>query len=131
MSTNYYLKLGLCPCCGSAREIMHIGLGAYGWCFSLHVEPKLAAFPKNLNDWVELFKLKESVIVDEYGEIISADEMLEIIMQRSHPKEPVENSFLRNHAELGPNNLFRHKVDGLHCIAHGDGTYDLIIGEFS
>lgn len=33
-------------------------------------------------------------------------------------------------AELGPNNLLRSKIDGVHCIGH-DGMCDLIIGDFS
>ena len=37
----------------------------------------------------------------------------------------------KNHSEDGPNGLLRHKIDGTHCIGHGEGTYDYTIGEFS
>jgi hypothetical protein len=37
----------------------------------------------------------------------------------------------KNHAELGPNGLLRSKVDDVHCIGHGEGTYDYIAGDFS
>jgi len=36
-----------------------------------------------------------------------------------------------NQAEPGPDGLARHKVNDGHCIGHGEGTWDLIIGEFS
>ena len=35
-----------------------------------------------------------------------------------------------HHAIPGPNGLLRHRI-GEHCIGHGDGTWDLIRGEFS
>lgn len=42
------------------------------------------------------------------------------------------NHFLEmNNAELGPNNLLRHKIDGQFCIGHGEGTWDYCIGDFS
>lgn len=37
----------------------------------------------------------------------------------------------QNHAVMGPNNLCRSEIDGIHCIGHGDGTWDYHIGEFS
>jgi hypothetical protein len=37
----------------------------------------------------------------------------------------------RNYSERGPNGLSRSKVDGHHCISHGDGTWDMIKGYFS
>lgn len=36
-----------------------------------------------------------------------------------------------NQSERGPNGLLRHKIDGKHCISHGQGTWDCIVGEFS
>ena len=36
-----------------------------------------------------------------------------------------------NHSEPGPKGLLRHKLDPQHCIGHGHGTWDLIVGEFS
>ena len=27
--------------------------------------------------------------------------------------------------------LLRHRVDGIHCIGNGEGTYDFIRGDFS
>jgi hypothetical protein len=35
-----------------------------------------------------------------------------------------------NHSQPGPKGLLRHQV-GDHCVAHGEGTWDLIPGEFS
>lgn len=42
----------------------------------------------------------------------------------------IEEMLQRNNAVPGPNNLLRHKIDQ-HCIGHGDGTYDYLVGEFS
>ena len=36
-----------------------------------------------------------------------------------------------NYAEPGPNGLVRAKINGVHCIGHGEGTWDYITGEFS
>jgi hypothetical protein len=36
-----------------------------------------------------------------------------------------------NHSEKGPKGLLRHKIEGGHCIKHGVGTWDCILGEFS
>lgn len=39
--------------------------------------------------------------------------------------------YTRNNAVPGPNGLARHRIDMAHCIGHGAGTWDLILGEFS
>ena len=73
-------------------------------------------------------------IEDEYGQIISREIFNEIVTERSwFETEDLyrTQAFLRqNHAVPGPKNLLRSKIDGQHCIGHGDGTYDLIVGEF-
>lgn len=32
---------------------------------------------------------------------------------------------------LHADSLIRAKVDGAHCVGHGEGTYDYIVGDFS
>jgi hypothetical protein len=113
---------------------IHIGKSSGGWCFALHVNDDI----RSLDDWKE--KWKDGVITNEYNEKVSPEEMLEIITKRRclplkiSPIDPwytSEEDFLaKNNAEIGPNNLLRHKI-GRHCIGHGEGTWDLMEGEFS
>jgi len=117
MGTNYYLyQKPPCKYCKRDYEPLHIGKSSYGWNFSLHVIPESGI--NNLSDWIKLFKNKNAIIKDEYGENISIKEMINIIKKRSY-----------NGGNVGEN-LLRHKIDG-HCIGHGNGTYDYIIGCFS
>jgi hypothetical protein len=143
MGTNYYLELEDnvedCPHCGQDyNPKLHIGKSSAGWCFSLHVIPESGI--NSLYDWMELFK--KGKIFDEYDEEIPVEQMLRSIRNRvggkkedkPHPIQGFDNwdQFHRaNHSEFGPNNLLRHKLDGRHCVGHGEGTWDLIAGEFS
>lgn len=144
MGTNYYLRRAK----GSAKTIfctdetteIHIGKSSAGWCFSLHVIPELEI--NNLDDWKSLIKgalRGRWKIVNEYGDIVSYEELMEVIEQRSwekrkdyrnHPHYSSEAEFLeKNHAVPGPNGLVRHQI-GRYCLGHGPGTYDYIPGHF-
>ena len=117
MGTNYYLHQKQdCECCGRPFEPMHIGKSSCGWCFALHVMPDDNI--NTLEDWIDLWSEPGSFIHNEYGEKISTDDMLEIITGR----RKWDGSFPCTK---------RHTVDGSHCIGHGNGTWDYIIGEFS
>jgi len=116
-------------------ERLHIGKSSSGWCFSLHVTDTI----RSLEDWKS--KWVGGVIVDEYGQEHTPEEMLQIITVRSRPEpvkispldpyyKSVEDFLKKNYADFGPKNLLRHKI-GPHCCGHGDGTWDLIEGEFS
>jgi hypothetical protein len=124
MGTNFYIKdqdgMGL-----------HIGKSSAGWCFSLHVYPEHGI--NSLDEWKSLFCDPYALIQDEYGRFVTPAEMLDWITNRSwdgaaqHPQIIYD----QNHAERGPNGLMRSKVDGVHCVGHGEGTWDYIVGEFS
>lgn len=143
MGTNYYLEFNTCPCCGEKKAPLHIGKSSAGWCFSLRVYPEKGI--KNLNDWLDLwneFEFTWTKIKDEYGTVISKTDMIDTIVNRSFPEGVGRNFppfgytswkqfYQANSAVPGPNNLMRHKIDGSHCIGHGEGTWDYIIGEFS
>jgi hypothetical protein len=148
MGTNYYLHPRAdCECCGRPFEPLHIGKSSSGWCFSLHVIPEEGI--NNLDDWRERWSRRSAFIRDEYGKTITAQVMESSITERNRSgldaswdrvnwwNSPFsrylsEEDFHRsNHSERGPNLLLRHKVDGRHCIGHGPGTYDYIVGEFS
>lgn len=128
MGTNFYWhEKPPCEHCGHQPEGRHIGKSSAGWCFSLHVYPDEAI--NDLPDWQRLYEQGE--IRDEYGVVLSAEEMTGRITHRGWSRPPDDSfSYAANHAMAGPNNLVRHQING-HCIGHGEGTWDLIVGEFS
>ena len=136
MGTNYYwYKEKPCPTCGRSDAPLHIGKSSAGWCFALHVIPEEGI--KDLPDWIERFK--SGRIEDEYGRDISAEDMVSTITKRGmgRPKERVpfgysswEAFHSSNQSCDGPNGLVRAAI-GRHCSGHGEGTWDLIGGEFS
>jgi hypothetical protein len=136
LGTNYYLNFEPCKHCGMAKPEYHIGKSSGGWTFGLHVDPN-----QNINSLEDIYELcKIGTIKNEYDEIITIEKLKDVIENRSWEPDrvyadqlyPDEKEFLRlNHAVKGPNNLMRSQIDGIHCIGHGSGTWDLIIGEFS
>lgn len=141
MGTNYYLHdREPCPHCGREFPGKHIGKSSYGWCFGLHVIPEDGI--NTLDDWRREWSRPGAYIVDEYGERASVAEMETIITRRKGRVEwgddrafagyESEEHFHRsNNSARGPNGLVRHRIDGRHCIGHGEGTWDYIAGEFS
>ena len=85
----------------------HIGKSSYGWCFSLHVIPENNL--NNLNDWMKY--LESKLIINEYDDVVSFDDLIKIIVDRSKDSR-------------------RHEIDYYNCVGHGEGTWDLIKGEF-
>lgn len=135
MGTNFYAERDAkpaCECCGRPyiEDRRHIGKSSFGWCFSLHVIPEDGI--NTLEDWVREWSMPGVHIVDEYGDVLTAKQMLSRVTERSGAA-PNWNAreYAINHAQPGPKNLIRHLVDGMHCIGHGDGTWDYIRGEFS
>ena len=132
MGTNYYwYPEPACKCCGREFAEIHIGKSSGGWCFSLHVIPEDDI--NTLDDWKKLWEQENSFIKDEYGEEVGKNQMTAIITERTwEPSSKINQQwYYENRAELGPNGLARPIVDGVHCIGHGEGTWDYIIGEFS
>ena len=144
MGTNYYFKQKE----NLTGEGIHIGKSSSGWCFSLHVVPEQGI--NALEDWKRYFTIEGSVIVDEYSRELTVSEMLNVIENRSSEQALNEDWFNelkskpwgapytsfhdyldKNYAELGPNNLLRHKIDGTSCVGYGEGTWDYIDGVFS
>lgn len=112
MGTNYYLELDVCESCKKGTNSLHIGKSSHGWCFSLHIIPEEGI--NNLEDWISWFNKDKTIIRDEYGNIISFEKMLDEITNRKKHKS-----------------IDRHRIDGIHCIGNGEGTYDFIRGDFS
>jgi hypothetical protein len=139
MGTNYYFyDKPVRECCGRDFESRHIGKSSAGWCFSLHLIPEDGI--NSLDDWRKLWSTPGSVIKNEYGEEVSVGDIEKTICQRSwnstreypNGRYKSEKEFLReNSATEGPSGLVRHAIDGRHCVGHGEGTWDYIIGDFS
>ena|SRR3990167_10738072 len=128
MGTNYYVmpEKPCCLECGREFDKLHIGKSSAGWHFSLRVYPENGI--NNLQDWIKFLEFKK--IYNEYGEMVSLEDFLEVITNRKASRKPTREDFGR-YAEEGLNNLLRYKIDNDFCISHGDGTYDYIIGDFS
>jgi len=160
MGTNYYMIVGggkPCPTCGHVSEPaqeIHIGKSSAGWCFSLHANPEVDdgwdGTLWDLERWQQEWNRPDVRIEDEYGSEISRGEMLSVITERgrvrAHGKEwpsgwwksPLgsdrvqseEDFHAVNQSQRGPGGLLRHRT-GRFCAKHGEGTWDLIIGDFS
>jgi hypothetical protein len=134
MGTNYYLhepEENACAHCGRSDKgrVLHIGKSSGGWCFSLHVIPDAGI--NTLDDWRALWSRGE--IRNECGDTVKPEYMEDTITSRGARRGPedITQSWLRNNgAEIGPRGLARHQI-GSHCIGHGEGTWDYILGEFS
>jgi hypothetical protein len=139
MGTNYYLYGPSCHECRHIPEPKHIGKSSAGWCFALHVYPNDGDNSINsLGDWKDYIKLDQkvngSIIRDEYEKELTLEELLSNITERKwegNIKGRTKEFMEANYAINGPNNLLRHKIDGSHCIGNGEGTWDLLIGDFS
>ena len=128
MGTNYYLITEPCSCCGLSAPRLHIGKSSAGWCFALHVEGDI----NSLADWEARWSKPNAKIVNEYGDTVTPDEMRKTITERAWKGHGTDEPMwlMANNAVQGPNGLARQQI-GRHCIGHGDGTYDLIPGEFA
>jgi len=137
MGTNYYWTGNVCETCKRGDDEIHIGKSSGGWTFALHIHPHDGV--NDLSDWKG--KLKTGEIRNEYNDKFTYGEILKIITERNwKARDPNEAPKLYsswwefhnlNHSEFGPNNLLRRKIDYSNTIGHGEGTWDLCIGEFS
>lgn len=144
MGTNYYLtKKGInCSECKRPHEVKHIGKDSAGWVFALHIYPE--EMIDDIDQWVELWSKDEYIIIDEYKNIIDKDFLYNRIVNKISITNPLyatrSEEFLKtNCAKIDKNGLLRTDIDRAYlkygsdcpCVAHGKGTYDLFVGEFS
>ena len=111
MGTNYFLyrKNKDDP----MIEKLHIGKSSLGWCFSLHVIPEENI--RRLSDWARVFNQANVLYIkNEYDEIVTVEKLTDIITRRA----------------IRGQKLQRHVIDYQHCIGHGKGSYDYIVGWF-
>jgi hypothetical protein len=126
MGTNYY-------CWTDTEQELHIGKSSAGWVFSLRIHEAKGIL--NLYDWIPILVNSGTVIRDEYGRHITAQEMLKniTVRGRDYPVQWNDFDWNMNQAEPGPNNLVRHKQmsDYGRTCTHGEGTWDYCDYEFS
>ena len=128
MGTNYYARKKDRPeeTPWVTPITQHIGKSSAGWCFTLCVNTF-----KSLDEWKEVFNDPTIEIVDEYEDIVEPSEMIKKITERSFSRE---RSSLENpvYTVFGSNGLIRHTINPSRgCIGHGEGTWDLMTGNFS
>lgn len=130
MGTNYYhTPHEPCSECHRPYTPRHIGKSSAGWCFALHIYPEEGIH--TLEDWK--IQLQSGIVHDEYDREIPTKEMLIIITKREWHSESSKPAswLLVNDAIPGPHGLVRCRIDGVHCVAHEEGTWDYFVGEFS
>jgi hypothetical protein len=81
--------------------------------------------------WARIVAVEElcGFIQNEYGETLGSGLFFSIVWDRGRPEPPSLQWLRDNHAIPGPYGLARHKLDG-HCISHGEGPFDCIVGDF-
>lgn len=66
MGMNYYHHRDVCPTCGRAGEVEHIGKSSGGWTFSFHGTPEISGW----SDWLKVLR-QGGEIRDECGDLVS------------------------------------------------------------
>ena len=123
MGVNFYWhEKPKCDKCGRCGERVHIGKSSFGWCFGLHIHPHDDIY--NLSDWIERFDHPGSWIENEYGEVISKEEMLQWIRREGEGWD----EWRKKHGKFK-----RHEFGGRWGMegAYGEGDYDLCNYDFS
>ena len=84
MGTNYYEIIDCCDKCGRGSEELHIGKSSMGWPFAIHVIPHMG-----LNSWKNWYERlsKGGVIKDEYGSVVSLQELDAIVIETRKEKD--------------------------------------------
>ena len=121
MGTNYYLHKespSKCVTCNHDphSQVLHIGKSSYGWCFSLHIIPEMGI--NSLEDWITEWGKPNTKILNEYDEEVLPEDMIKIITTRGPGR-------------WCPEGMELHRSIGDHCVGHGSGSWDLIVGDFT
>jgi len=126
MGTNYYLK--------KDDESIHIGKSSVGWAFLVNARPEdaLMTWPDILSD-IQVKLSNGWKIFSEYEEEVSLEALRKTVEQRPRWATEIDQD------RLGPGCYYDPKI-GLarHCVTregrvtwNGEGTWDLIVAEFS
>ena len=96
------------------QEKLHIGKSSAGWHFGLHVFPETGIH--DIEGWVPYLLCSDRVIVDEYGEELTYEKLINVITQRGR-EEPCnwsDDMLYRNFAERVWLRQSRSRHLGLH-----------------
>ena len=149
MSINYYLYKKIknkifnirCENHINGIKVWYIGKSSCGWAFTLHVSQNKNEFPivgmLTLSTYIHD---PDYFIKNEYGSIISPEEMFTIIKYRKgsisfNLLPPIgyknwNNFYSQNNCIKDSHGLLRCNI-GKFCIGHGSGTWDCCVGDFS
>lgn len=81
MGTNFYLTTW-CPHCGDVKR-KHLGKSSCGWKFLFHKYKDI----KNYEDFKEIIQTGD--ICDEYGELWSAEDLIDLIESKQNEEADV------------------------------------------
>lgn len=116
MGTNFYWTSDPCVTCGHSLESLHIGKSSAGWAFGLRIHPDKGI--TSLDDWKKKWSAGGQ-IRNEYEEVVTVEEMLDRITNRSHPNGLLYASDIPELARSGATRI------------KGEGTYEYCNYEFS
>lgn len=134
MSTNYYVKTGkkkkvFCNygCEHEIDEELHVGLYSLGWKFALQILPENNIY--EIEDWKPI--LKNGEIRDEYGNIVSYEKMIDLILNNKNTSY-VEQG---NHPYIDAYCTYDERDNNYYCnkdkIGKESINYVLVEGWFS
>lgn len=123
MGTNYYLEHETVP----AR--IHIGKSSYGWAFSLHIMPYGGI--NELEDWRKMWTQPGWLIVNEYGERKTPEEMEDVILNRGDGVYCNKGVELCHHTDVEYPSAYIHTPEDQRPRRGAGPTYDLAPYEFS
>ena len=103
---------------------IEIGKSSCGWKFCLHIYPHRNI--NSFNDWKDILKNDDYIIVDENKKIISPNEMIDIITKKArvYKKEDTEK-IIDNRYIVSEVGLLKHSYPGF--IVVENETYDYLI----
>lgn len=149
MSINYYLVKSVQRSQPAATQNqlmrLHIGLDSAGWNFALHAYPDKGI--STWADWLDVFEQNSDLqIIDEYGLPVPVSEFIDIVTKRQPLSSPFSKEFLkRNQCTVSEYGLASAYLDleaisslatcpaqrvTTGCISHGEGTWEMLIGDF-
>lgn len=103
-----------------------IGKSSARWKFCLHIYPLL-----NINtfeDWKNIFKNEKLIIVNEYNEVISFNDIINIISKKERVyKEEDTGKIIDNKYIISEVGLLKHSFPGFKVVENE--TYDYLICE--
>ena len=73
MGTNYYIHAGICPCCKHPTDSWHLGKSGRTLQYLDDWEGPYGNFANSMEQWEAIIRDERSTVVDEYGEVIDKE----------------------------------------------------------